>query len=245
MREKTRVLIIVPVLYNEELEKDLKEEISRFNIEDIEIDYTFLEKGPASVETAYDEDTASPEVLKLIQSNLDKGWNAFIVDCFMGPGVEAAREITEIPVIHIGEISIYIAMALGQTFTFVDILSESIPISLRMIKKMGVIENLSSVINVNVPVLELSKSKEKIISHIVNEIKNLMKTERIGSIVLGCGGMSTFADDIQKALEKNGYYLPVIDPLQTSLNFAIFLHRTKLRYSRGTYPKIITKKRII
>jgi allantoin racemase len=245
MKEKTRVLIIIPVLYNKEIEKDLKEEISRFDTEDIEINYKFVEKGPASIETAYDEETASPAVLSLVQSNLDKGWNAFIVDCFMGPGVEAAREITEIPVIHIGEISIYIAMALGQTFAFVDILSESIPISLRMIKKMGVIDSLSSVINVNVPVLELYKHKENIISHITNETKKLMKTEPIGSIVLGCGGLATLAGDIEKELEKNGYYLPVIDPLQTSINFAIFLHRTKLRYSRGTYPEIIRKKRII
>jgi Asp/Glu/hydantoin racemase len=73
-------------------------------------------------------------------------------------------------------------------------------------------------------------------------IEKLMKSAPIGSIVLCCDGLATLAVNIEKELEKNGYYLPVIDPLLISINFAIFLHRTKLRFSRGTYPKIIRKK---
>jgi len=242
MNDKVKILLIIPIKYSMEIEKEIIDEISNYNIDNtFDIDYVFPEGGPKSIETAYDEEIASYEVLKIIKNNLKNKYDSYIIDCFLGPGVEAARELTNIPILHPGEISLYTAIALGNSFAFVDVLFKSIPISLRLMRKLGVSENLSTIINLNTPVLDLSKNKEKIISLVVKNIKNEITNKYFGSIVLGCTELSSIAKNIQDSIEKEGYYIPVINPLLSSLNFSLFLKRTGLKYSRIQYPKAIIK----
>ncbi|MVT14250.1 MAG: hypothetical protein GPW19_01875 [Euryarchaeota archaeon] len=236
MIEKVKILLIIPIQFDINIENDIKNYIVNYSNELFEIDYIFTENGPRSIETSYDEEIASYEVLKIIKNNLKKGYDSFIIDCFLGPGVEGARELTKIPVIHPGEVALYTAITLGNTFAFVDILPESIPISLRMLRKLGVLEHLSAIININTPVLDLYNNKDKIISLILEDIKKKISEKPFGSVVLGCTGLSSISNYLQNLLESQGYYLPVIDPILVSINYALFLKRTKLKYSGIEYP---------
>jgi len=242
MNEKVKILLIIPIKYDKDIERDIINEISNYNTDNaFDVNHIFLEDGPKSIETMYDEEIASYEVLKIIKNNLKNKYDSYIIDCFLGPGVDAARELTNIPVLYPGEIALYTAMILGNSFAFVDVLPESIPISLRLMRKLGVLENLSTIINLNTPVLDLPKNKEKIISLIVENIKNEITKKYFGSIVLGCTELSSIAKDIQDSIEKEGYYIPVINPLLVSMNFSLFLKRMGLKYSRVQYPKAIIK----
>src|SRR6056297_974379 len=55
--------------------------------------------GPASIESAYDELMAVPATLRGIVEAERDGFDAVIIGCFGDPGLEAARELVNIPVI--------------------------------------------------------------------------------------------------------------------------------------------------
>ena len=85
--------------------------------------------GPDSIETFEDEIKAGPFILKLVEDNKDK-FDAIIINCFADPVINAAREISHIPIIGSGQlygssyvsckkfaiISIYKSQVRGESF---------------------------------------------------------------------------------------------------------------------------------
>src|SRR5437773_8798057 len=58
-----------------------------------------IERGPASIESEFDEALAAPDVIaRAIEAERD-GCDAVVVNCFGDPGVRAAREAVGIPVL--------------------------------------------------------------------------------------------------------------------------------------------------
>src|SRR5581483_11138212 len=71
-------------------------------------------RGPRSVESAADHAVAAAEVVELVRVN--PGHDAYLVACFDDPGVDAARELTEAPVVGIGEAAYRAACLVGRRF---------------------------------------------------------------------------------------------------------------------------------
>src|SRR6185295_2510702 len=61
------------------------------------------------------------EVLKNVETAARKGYDAFLIGNVGDPGLRAAREIAEMPVLALGETSVHLACMMGRTFSLVTI----------------------------------------------------------------------------------------------------------------------------
>lgn len=198
--------------------------------EKTELDIVRVEKGPASIESRYDETFAIPSVLSIIKNSLEI--DGFVVNCFADPGVNAGREITNIPILGPGQSSMIVASALCNKFSIITILKNIVPEIDEHVRQYGLQEKLSSIRAIDLPVLDLHNDEEITIKKLVEEGKKAITEDGAEVLILGCTGFTGMADTISKKL---GVY--VIDPLPTALKLAETLACLKLSHSKITYPQ--------
>ena len=61
------------------------------------------------------------EVLENVQTAMRKGYDAFLIGNIGDPGLQAAREIANIPCSALGETSVHLACMMGRSFSLVTI----------------------------------------------------------------------------------------------------------------------------
>ena len=66
---------------------------------DTAISVVCLDKGPASLESQYEDAVAVPQVVLRTVDAEREGADAVIIDCMNDPGLQAAREAVSIPVV--------------------------------------------------------------------------------------------------------------------------------------------------
>jgi allantoin racemase len=213
------------------------EEFERVARPDTEISNVFLERGPASVESAYDEAVAIPEVIHRVREAEMEGMDAVIINCFGDPGLEAAREVVSIPVVGPCEASMHLAAVLGHKFSVVTVLERLIPELELHAQKYGVGWKLASARSVDLPVLDLEKGREQFVGRMVEKAVAAVREDGAHVIVLGCTGLAGLAEQVKAGLSQAGYEVPVIDPAAAALKVAETLVDSGLTHSKLSYPK--------
>jgi allantoin racemase len=74
----------------------MRRELVEIKRESTELTVTCPDKGPISIESAYDEALAIPPTLELVKQANQEGYDAVILACFSDPGLFAAKEISDI-----------------------------------------------------------------------------------------------------------------------------------------------------
>lgn len=199
-----------------------------------------IDKGPASIECIYDEVIAGPYVVKKVREVADKA-DAIIINCFGDVAVDAAREITDVPIIGPGSSSMALAQLLGHNFSVVTVLSRLAPLIDKIAAKLGTTK-LASTRAVDIPVLEL-EDRPKTVEKLTKQSVKAIEDDGAHVIVLGCTGMAGLADQVKHELADQGYNIPVVDPLVVALKLAEILVDMKTSQSRLTYPPPPEKER--
>ena len=114
------IYIINPVINRESKRFTLKEAES-VAASDTQLHVVILNKGPVSIECRYDETMAVPFVLQKVKE-IEEHADAIIINCFLDPGVDAAREITDVLIIGPGSSAMAMAQLLGHNFSVVTVL---------------------------------------------------------------------------------------------------------------------------
>jgi allantoin racemase len=109
-----RIRAVTPII-TESFGPLILEEFGRVARPDTEISNVFLQSGPASVESYYDEALAVPDIVAQVRRAEREGMDAVIINCMGDPGLDAAREVVSIPVIGPCEASMHLAAMLGQS----------------------------------------------------------------------------------------------------------------------------------
>lgn len=235
-----RICVILPVLRNRVFEEITYRELSAAKRGDTEITVVSLDKGPASIESAYDEEVAAPWILEKVKEAEAKGFDAIIINCMGDPALDAAREIVEIPVIGPCQTSLAIASTLGEKFSIIAVLKNAVPAFERLVRKYGFEDRLASIRFIEVPVLELEKRKEEVKNGLLLESRKAIEEDRADVVILGCTGLVGMARELKGALN-----IPVIDPAQASLKFAEILVDMKISHSKLVYPYPPRKERML
>lgn len=232
-----RVCVIVPILRHEYFEEVTYKEFKVAARPDTEITVISLEKGPASIESMYDEEIAAPWILEKVKEAEEKGFDAVIIDCMGDPALHAAREVVKVPVIGPCEVTMAIASMLGDKFSIVTVLKSVIPLFERTARMYGFNERLASVRSIEIPVLELGE-EEKVKAGLLVESRKAIEDDGADTIILGCTGMIGMAKALQETLG-----IPVIDPAIASLKIAEALVDMKISHSKRVYPTPTEKER--
>jgi len=199
-----------------------------------------IDKGPASIECYYDEVIAAPYVVNKVREVAEKA-DAIIINCFGDPGVDAAREITDVPIIGPGASAMALAQLLGHNFSVVTVLSRLGHINEARAAKLGTTK-LRSVRAVDIPVLEL-EDRAKVVEKLTEESVKAIEDDGAHVIVLGCTGMQGLAEQVKHELTNQAYDIPVLDPAIIALKLAEILVDMKTSHSKLTYPQPPEKER--
>ncbi len=237
-----KLVLILPILKFEELERRTAKECSAIAREDVEVQVVSLKDGPASIECEYDVARAEAGILQAVKEAEERGADACLISCFSDPGLDAAREIVRIPVIGAGETSMYLAAALGQKFSIVTILPEVKPRMWNRAHIYGIADKIASIRDIHIPVLELDRDRLAIRQRLVEESKVAIEQDGAQGIALGCTGMVGMAASLKQDLWKASYAVPVIDPVHAMVKFAEALIDMNLSFSREAYPAPPTKE---
>jgi allantoin racemase len=102
---------------SESVTQHIREELERIMRADTQLTVVNPKHGPVSIESAYDEALAVPHVLELVRTAEEEGYDAVVLACFSDPGLDAARELSNIPVMGIGETTLHVAAMLGHRYS--------------------------------------------------------------------------------------------------------------------------------
>lgn len=181
--------------------------------------------GPAAIEGFYDEAMCVPGLLEIIRTTDD--FDAVVIACFDDTGLDAARCLTDRPVIGIGEAAYHMASMLSNKFSVVTTLARSVPALEHNLTRYGLAARCARVRASDVPVLELERPGSDARGRISAEVGRAIAEDKAEAIVLGCAGMADFAASLS---DKHG--LPVIDGVVSAVALCEAMIRLNLRTSR-------------
>jgi allantoin racemase len=230
-----KIRAVTPVI-TESFGPMIIEEFERVARPDTEISNVFLTRGPASVESAYDEAVAIPEVIHRVREAEAEGVDGVIINCFGDPGLDASREVVSIPVVGPCEASMHVAAMLGHRFSVITILERLIPELELHAQRYGVDWKLASARSVDLPVLDLEKGREQFVERMVERAVAAVREDGAHVIVLGCTGLAGLGEQVANGLIEKGYEVPVIDPASVALKMAEMLVDARLTHSKRAYP---------
>ncbi len=193
----------------------LRRELEKIKRPDTELTVTCPQKGPITIESAYDEALAVPPTLELVRKANEEGYDAVILACFSDPGLVAAKEISDILVLGIQEISLRVASTLGHKLTILTLFRERVPAKENDVWRNKLEHHLASVRELGMSVMETDEKPELAKRRIMEVARHAVDEDGAEVIVLGCAGMVGYA---QEAAEKLG--LVVVDPSSVTLKIA-------------------------
>lgn len=199
----------------EELDRR-REYLERHAFAGTQIEVREAEQGPTSLESAWEEVRAVPEIVRGVRELASRGVDAVIIGSFDDPGLAAARELVRIPVVGPAQTSCHLAAQLGDRFGILTVVDEVIPLLRRLLRSYGLGDLLGPIRAVHVPVLELRRQPDTVLENLTREGESLLDS---GCDAIVLGGMTIGFLGVAKALESR-LTVPVIDPVLASLKMA-------------------------
>jgi len=216
-----KLKVIVPVvLYEEDFKEEILKGYKSISRSDVEMDIVSLDQGPESIESNYDEALSQPGVLEKVKEAEKQGFEACLIDCFGDPALYAAREVVRIPVVGAGQSGMFLAAMIGHRFSVITVLNRIIPLIEDNAQVYGVRSKLTSVRSVDIPVLDLKKNRDLLVQRLISQAELAVKEDGADVIVLGCTGMASSAEAVEKGLYEKELRISVIDPVKSAVKFA-------------------------
>ena len=173
------------------------------------------ESGPASIESYYDEYLCIPGVLEEVKRGEEEGADAYVIACYGDPGLHAAREVTEAPVIGIAEASMYLASMLAARFSIVTVLPRIRTMMEEMVASYGMSHRVVSIRTTPLCVLDIERDPGTSWQMVRDDARRAVEEDDAEAVLLGCAGMAEFAESIEEELG-----VPVIDGVVAAVKFA-------------------------
>lgn len=186
----------------------------------VEIEAVCPEVGAPAIETHVDEVQAAASVIDLIRADLATGGSdGYVVACFGDPGLDAARQLVDAPVVGVAEAAMHIATLSGRSFAVVTTLSRTLGRARDLVRRYGMDEACVSLAAAGMNVLALEDTGANEISAISD-----LAVEAVDAgadvIVLGCAGM---ADLVREVELRAG--VPVIDGVAAAVGLVSAMAR--------------------
>lgn len=194
--------------------------------------------GPPSIESWYDESLSLPGLLAEVTGGERDGIDAYVIACFGDPGLFAARELAQGPVIGIAEAAMHAASVIAPSFSVVTTLARTTGMAWHLAERYGMKRFCRSVRATDVAVLDLDQPGSAARRLIVDECRRALEEDGADAIVLGCAGMADLARAIEDAVAA-----PVVEGVTAALKWAEALVSLRLRTAkRGEYARPLAKR---
>ena len=158
----------------------------------------------------------------------EEDYDAVILACFSDPGLEAAREVSVIPVIGIEESTLHMAAMLGAKFSIMTPRKQRIPSKYEHVHIRGLSHFLASVRSLDLSVAETDSDPAKTKQRLMDVAKIAVEKDGAEVIIMGCAGMAGYAREIEEILS-----VKVLDPAAVALKLAEAMADLGLTHSKA------------
>lgn len=206
--------------------------------DDCEVTVLCAQRGPITIESSYDEAYAIAPTIDLVEQANEEGYNAIILACFCDVGVEAAKEISSIPVLGLEEATLSVALLLGAKFGIMTEKRPRVAMKELHVRRHGLLERMASIRPLGLSVAELDADPEGTKAAGMALARQMVEEDGAEVIIMGCAAMAGYSDDIERELQ-----VPVLDPLKVTLKVAEALVDMGQTHSRvGLYASPTPKE---
>jgi allantoin racemase len=227
------IRVILPVI-GETLIDHVRREVVGWAAPGTDVDVVSLERGTASIESEYDEALAGPGILQRVEEAAADGVDGVFVTCFGDPGVHAAREVIDAPVVGGFEPAMLTALSLGEKVGIVTVLPNVLPMLHALARRYTIERRVGTIRVVDLPVLGL-EDRELLLERLLEQAADAVARGEADVIVLGCTGMLGVAAELRELLAAKGLAVPVVDPTGAAVAWLESCVRLGLTPSRTTY----------
>ncbi|MBT4888204.1 MAG: Asp/Glu racemase, partial [Rhodospirillales bacterium] len=179
-----------------------------------EIECRTLADGPIAIENEIQGAQVVPSLCRLIEQESEYT-GAFVVACYSDPGVLAARDVTDKPVIGICEAGLSTALNFGDRVGVLHNGVEDIIPAMRGARALGLDSRVVGGRSIDVPMARMDE-QGLVLEQMTKAAHQLEDELHASVLVFGCAAMTPF----RRSLEKE-CGLPVIDPAQAAVGMAI------------------------
>ena len=176
---------------------------------DFEVKTVPTPNAPEYIDYYIDQAIAAPGMMQIVKEN-EAEYDAFIVACHCDPNLDLLKQITDKPVVGIGEASMKLATMLGHSCSVVSAGKHSIPNKRALIHKYGLDNDCASVRgpkdDFDDPTVE---------GPYLNAAQIAMEEDLAEVIVLGCAGFAGMSEKMSAELG-----VPVLDGVVSALIIA-------------------------
>jgi allantoin racemase len=199
--------------------------------DDCQVTVTCPSRGPVTIESSYDEAYAIAPTIDLVKQANEEDYDAIILACFCDVGVEAAKEVSSIPVLSLEETTLSVALLLGDKFGIMTEKRPRVAMKKLHVRRHGLLERMASVRPLELSVAELAADPEGTKAAGLALARCMVEEDGAEVIIMGCAAMAGYSDDLERALG-----VPVLDPLKVTLKVTEALVDMGLIHSRvGLY----------
>ena len=177
--------------------------------------------GPAAIESHLDEVFAAAAAVDLIERDqLEGGSDGYVIACFGDPGLDAARELVDVPVVGIAEAAMHVAALSGRSFAVVTTLSRTLGRADDLLARYGMRHACVALEATGIPVLDLEDTASAAVETIVEVSARAVATDRADVIVLGCAGMADLCATVSRRVG-----VPVVDGVAAAVGLVAAMSR--------------------
>ena len=231
-----KIMVINPNT-SESMTTHIREELLKVKRQDTELTVICAEKGPETIESTYDESFAIPETLKLVERANRESYDAVIINAFCDPGLEAARQISDIFVAGIEETTLHIAAMLGAKFTILTPVKNRITHKYEEVRRYKLEQSLASVRTTAMAVTEVDSDPDRAKDRALEVAREAVEQDGAEVVILGCAAMLGFGEEISRELG-----VTVLDPTATTLKICEAIVDAKLMHSKsGLFARPVVK----
>ncbi len=239
MNRPIRIYAIIPVRGGLQSWGDVHRELlAPLTSPEVEISLADLPAAP--VDAISDSYTSELVALQHVQAAIDaeqSGYDAVAMGCLGEPGVVAAKEALDIPVIGEAQAAMHFASMVGRRFSFLTPGSRSGRQTgsrarryEEIAARYGFQDKLASVRSVLAGSLDFAAQGANLAAEMLEQGRAAVAEDGADSVI-GYGGL-----DVLEAL-REGLDVPVIEPIQASAMMAESLARLRLSQSKHAFGK--------
>jgi allantoin racemase len=190
--------------------------------------------GPASIDNFHDQFATMTGLLEEIHKGVKENFDGFIVAAACDPGLYAARQIANVPVVGIGEASMYMASIVAASFSVVTVIDTIKPLLQEVVDRSGMRDRCVSIRSTSMNILDYERDPERGLVELTEESRKAVLEDGAEAICLGSAGMVKFAADLEAKLE-----VPVFDGVTVAVKLVeslVDLGKTTSKIMTFKYP---------
>jgi allantoin racemase len=160
-----------------------------------------------------------------------RGYHAVVGTAFLDNGLDAARELVDIPVVGPAKTTLYMAATLANRFAVITAAGDLPKHIWSCAKVLGVADRLVAVPALSCTVADFLHDEDRAVALTVSMGKRMVEDQGAEAIVLGCGATTGLAARMGRELG-----VPVLDPGLIAVRYAEMLVALGLSHSKRAYP---------